>query len=485
MPKVLTSAAGAYRLTVKHSGNFTLRAVKEGYTPKTTKVTTTQGTREQNFILNLIETPAFESSAVRKSKMLITTNRDSAGNIKNQTFKNPLLNKTVRSPGGTPVTTGVDYRISAPAGYSGGISVAADGTVSFGAQALSEVNSGGPQTVTVEAVYKGKTVSYTFTVTDHFSPRRYHSSVVLGSDIYVIGGLTSVSPFFTQSNEVWRSSDKGLTWDQVADPAKRFTPARAYHGSVVLDGNIYMIAGFNSLANNNDDVWKSGDKGVSWIQAAAGTRFSARQGANAQVLNGEIYLMGGFNGTSNLNDVWKSTDGASWTQVTTTPPPSPSPRFPARSGFASVVLPGSGGGADELFYIGGTGTPQNVYKSPEGASWTQLNPGSVPGFTSIATAATTANNRNSHTAAVLGGNIYLIAGQNGTTAEKDVWRSTDRGVTWRRITANAAFGVRSNHSSAVLGDTMYVIGGYSGSNRKLNDVWKSTDGITWLNVHKD
>ena len=477
MPKVLTSAAGAYRLTVKHSGSFTLRAAKEGYTPKTTKVTTTQGTREQNFILNLIETPAFESSAARKSKMLITTNRDSAGNIKNQTFKNPLLNKTVRSPAGTSVTSGAVYRISAPAGYSGGISVAADGTVSFGAQALSEVNSGGPQTVTVEAAYKGKTASYTFTLTDHFSPRSNHTAAVLGSDIYVIGGTTSSSPL-TLTSEVWRSSDEGLTWDQVADPTKRFTPARANHGSVVLDGNIYMIAGFNSLSFTNDDVWKSIDRGVSWTQIATGTRFSARQLADAQVLNGEIYLMGGFNGISNLNDVWKSADGASWTQVTATPIPSPSPRFPARSSFASVMLPGSGAAAAELFYIGGAGTPQNVYKSSDGASWTSLSAGSMPGFTS------TANNRRDHTAVVLGGNIYLIAGRKGADFQRDVWKSTDRGVNWRRITSNAPFGNLSNHSSAVLGDTMYVIGGYSGS-RNLNDVWKSTDGITWRNVHKD
>ena len=418
--------------------------------------------------------------------MLITTNRNSDGSVKNQTFKNPLLSKTLRSPGGTPVTSGAVYRISAPAAYSGGISVAADGTVSFGQAALNKVNSGGPQTVTVEAVYKGKTASYTFTLTDHFSPREDHTSVVLGKDIYVIGGTTSLAPLRI-SSEVWRSSDKGITWDQVADSTKGFTPARYNHSSVVLDGNIYIIAGTTSRASfNSNDVLKSADRGVSWTRAAAPTttaaRFSARRLADAQVLNGEIYLMGGFNGTSYLNDVWKSTDGASWTQVTATPIPSPSPRFPARFSFASVMLPGSGGGGDEIFYIGGTGgtgTPQNVYKSTDGASWTQLS--TVPGFT------TTANNRNGHTAAVLGGNIYLIAGLNGSTAEKDVWRSTDRGVTWTSITSNAPFGTRYKHSSAVLGDTMYVIGGYSdpGTGTYLNDVWKSTDGINWVNVHKD
>ena len=417
--------------------------------------------------------------------MLITTNLNSDGSFKNQTFKNPLLNKTVRSPAGTPVTSGVDYRISAPAGYSGGISVAADGTVSFGAQALSEVNSGGPQTVTVEAAYNGKTASYTFTLTDHFSPRDNHSSVVLGKDIYVIGGTVSLLPF-TFSDEVWRSSDGGLTWDQVPNTEKRFKPARTLHSSVVLEGNIYIIAGLSTAGtgrtlNYNNDVWKSADGGVSWIPvpaAAPGTRFSKRRAAKAQVLNGEIYLLGGRkHDDTNLNDVWKSADGASWTQVTATPIPSPSPRFAARNGFASVMLPGSGGGVDELFYIGGAGTPQNVYKSRDGASWTALSP--VPGFT------TTANNRINHQAAVLDGNIYVIAGREDSQVFKDVWKSTDRGAAWSSITSDAPFGSRYSHSAAVLGDAMYVIGGTRNSSIRLNDVWKSTDGVNWVNVHKD
>ena len=41
--------------------------------------------------------------------------------------------------------------------------------------------TGPPQTVTVQAAYQGKTASYTFTVTDHFSPREGYSSVVLAT----------------------------------------------------------------------------------------------------------------------------------------------------------------------------------------------------------------------------------------------------------------------------------------------------------------
>ena len=282
------------------------------------------------------------------------------------------------------------------------------------------------------------------------------------------------------SDEVWRSSDGGLTWDQqAADAAKRFSPARNLHSSVVLGEDIYVIAGVNSSGNLND-VWKSADRGVSWNRMTGNAAFSARYFAAAGVLDDAIYLMGGFRGTgAYLNDVRRSTDGVTWTDVTNTTNTSP-PRFPGRLAPASVVLPGSGaGGTDELYYIGGLtntpGTPQNVYKSSDGTTWTQLTP--VPGF---------ANNRYNHTAVVLGGDIYMIAGQESTTIKSDVWKSQDNGQTWRRITASAEFGNRIRHSTAVQGGAIYLIGGSIGTvNQLRNDVWRSTDGQTWVNVHKN
>ena len=149
--------------------------------------------------------------------MLVSTNRNADGTYKPQTYTNTLLHK------GTLVATGAAYSITEkPAGLTGQITVnPATGEVTFGEAALDKVNADGPQTVTVQAAYKGGTASYTFTVTDHFSPRSCHSSVVLGNDIYVIAGTTqgrdaSTTPVAPEinSNEVWRSTD-GVTWVNV------------------------------------------------------------------------------------------------------------------------------------------------------------------------------------------------------------------------------------------------------------------------------
>ena len=126
----------------------------------------------------------FKDAAVRRSKMLVSTNRNADGTYKPQTFTNTLLNN------GTRVTAGASYSITGkPAGLTGQITVnSATGEVTFGKPALDKVSADGPQTVTIQAAYQGGTASYAFTITDHFSPRDNHTSVVLDGALYVIAG---------------------------------------------------------------------------------------------------------------------------------------------------------------------------------------------------------------------------------------------------------------------------------------------------------
>lgn len=107
--------------------------------------------------------------------------------------------------GGKPVKSGVSYKITAPADATAkGIAIDANGKLAF---------KGTPVTAKVETAYQGGTASYTFTVTDHFSKRAGHSSVVVGSELYVIGG--GVLNPAAYNNEVWKSLDGGVRWKNV------------------------------------------------------------------------------------------------------------------------------------------------------------------------------------------------------------------------------------------------------------------------------
>ena len=99
----------------------------------------------------------FNDAAVRKSKMLFSTNGSTA-----QTFT--ITPRLVT----TPLTSGVTYAVTEPAGCTGPITLdSAAGTVSFGREVYDKVTrSRTPERVTVQATHQGKTASYTFTVTD-------------------------------------------------------------------------------------------------------------------------------------------------------------------------------------------------------------------------------------------------------------------------------------------------------------------------------
>ena len=249
------------------------------------------------------------------------------------------------------------------------------------------------------------------TAPNTYSPwdERYDHTSVVDNDgnIYVIGGQDG-SYFNDYKNDVWRSSDQGVTWTQVAYYEHKFSE-RSGHASVVdNDGNIYVIGGkrYNSYKN---DVWRSSGQGVGWWQAATGNRFSERSGHASVVDNdGNLYVIGGYDGSLSKNDVWRSSDqGVTWTQVAT------GNRFSERSGYASVV-----DNDGNIYVIGGGVGP--VYgevwrSSDQGVTWTQV----ATGFRF--------SERYNHTSVVDNdGNIYVIAGGTGWSND-EVWRSSDQG----------------------------------------------------------
>ena len=272
--------------------------------------------------------------------MLVSTNRNADGTYKPQTYTNTLLNN------GTPVTAGAAYSITdKPAGLTGQITVnEATGEVTFGEAALDKVNADGPQTVTVQAAYQGGTASYAFTVTDHFSPRDLHASVVLDGALYVIAGGAGIFGD-TALDDVWRSTDRGVSWSRVT-PAGASVPFPMDYrfASAVLGSTMYVLGGIRSTPFTRlDEVWKSADRGASWTQATNATdpKFPARS-QNAAVVLGNagaarLYVIGGYGSSSNdLDDVWESGDGASWIQVNASA--AARDKFPARNSHSAVAV---------------------------------------------------------------------------------------------------------------------------------------------------
>ncbi|HUO58280.1 MAG TPA: protease pro-enzyme activation domain-containing protein [bacterium] len=191
--------------------------------------------------------------------------------------------------------------------------------------------------------------------------RNHEGIVVFNGKIYVIGGYSSGGSVLS---DVWNSSD-GVTWNQVT--SSPVFGHRTDFGLVVYNNKMWLIGGASTLTPNDakNDVWYTTD-GVNWCQATASAAFTPRTGLGAVVLNNQIYVLGGqaaytyppaCNSNGAFGDVWTSTDGVNWTQVT------PSAAFPAGAGYNSVVC------GNAMWVLSGNG----VWVSTNGSNWIQTN----------------------------------------------------------------------------------------------------------------
>jgi len=161
-----------------------------------------------------------------------------------------------------------------------------------------------------------------------WSSRYEHTSVAMpDGSIILMGGRTGTACV----NDVWRSTDNGVTWTQQTSSAE--WSKRYEHTSVAMpDGSIILMGG-SDRSNRLNDVWCSIDSGVTWKQQTTSAGWSGREGHTSVAMpDGSIILMGGQTGTACINDVWRSTDnGVTWTEQNLDPV-----QFPVLGDFQSA-----------------------------------------------------------------------------------------------------------------------------------------------------
>lgn len=247
--------------------------------------------------------------------------------------------------------------------------------------------------------------------------------------------------------------------------------ARDSQVEFVLNDQLWIGGGwFQSFEAPPRDVWSSAD-GKTWKLAAPQVPWMHSDLAMSLSFQNKAWVMGGwFNGRlpghSASNEVWSSSDGSEWTQVT--PAAGWSPRLAAglveHRGRLWML-----GGTENYYFGDATSKKNDVWSSADGKTWTQ------------ATAKAAWSLRAYHQAVALNEKIYVLGGGNYVPtyeARNDVWSSSD-GVNWTCETENAAWAPRLWFSATVYRGRMWVIGGWSKEKDNFGDVWHSADGREW------
>ena len=248
-----------------------------------------------------------------------------------------------------------------------------------------------------------------------FSERAFFGEVVHNGRIYVLGGWADN---WRRHPEIWSSAD-GLTW-QLEGTNPGFGPD-GIGGLVALshNGSIYVIGGDEGDSGGfQNDVWSSAD-GKEWRLVTDNAGFAERAFFSGVGHNGTMFVFGGDYYVAEedsyifYNDVWASTDGASWVELS-------SPFGQGNCCQAAVSY------NDKIVVMGGyyenTGRYSSaVWSSADGINWELVSNGTMLG-------------RHTHSAAVYNGKIFVMGNRyyaDGSPTQREVVQSSaDGGKTW-------------------------------------------------------
>lgn len=290
-------------------------------------------------------------------------------------------------------------------------------------------------------------------------------------DMWQLGGQYGTTA--TYVNSVACSTD-GINWnDTGCGTTGAAWSGRSMFGAVVFNNKMWVLGGMSSGGSPVANVYCSND-GTTWSDSTCGTAsapWGAEYGLSAVVFNNKIYVIGGNNGSSTLNDVWSSSDGTNWTEVTAgSCSTACANSFPARSNAQVFVF------GNKLYIMGGfSGATyyDDVWSSTDGSTWTQV------------TANGTSSNapwsgRGNVAGVVYNGDMWIMGGWNGTSYLNDVWCSAD-GANWYDTTTGgqcggtsaASWSGRNAPASVVYQNRIWVMGGKTGTSNWASDVWSS------------
>ena len=244
----------------------------------------------------------------------------------------------------------------------------------------------------------------------------------------------------------WSSSD-GVKWTTVKNNAAQ--AVRPGASQIFFNGKFWLMGGMNSWAEFTNEIWSSAD-GVNWTMVAEHAAWSARRNALVVEFDNKLWLFGGAESsgkkdvtpTRSFHDVWQSSDGVDWKQI--------SSNMPASDEQILVFQ-------NQMWLLGHDG----VWTTTNGAKWRKAATGKP--FT----------DRRAYGALVFDGRMWMFGGIGEIKTTNEVWSSRD-GITWEQA-ERAPWFPRGGEYSTVFNGRLWIYGGKTGTTyEQADDVWFMT-----------
>lgn len=283
-----------------------------------------------------------------------------------------------------------------------------------------------------------------------------------GYTIYNVFGQSAV-----ENSELWKSNDKGLTWEFVSDMVTQTGSARYGAGALIANNNIYITGGREKFVTNggeNSDVWQSSDGGYTWEQIDNIPTNYTVQAPGLIYYQPSTIVRISTASQNTLKQLRSDDNGYTWYEITCNAGTTASPSI---NTFGYTTL------SDNTIIIAG-GKDEN---GPTNSIWKSIDGGN--NWNKIVENAEFANTYRNTLIECKNGDLLQFG---GTNADTTVWRSTDKGLTWSNTnefdfsTILSGESVIQNNAHCVLSDgTIVITSGTLSSSTRTNKVLKSID----------
>lgn len=244
----------------------------------------------------------------------------------------------------------------------------------------------------------------------------------------------------------WSSSD-GIKWTTIKNnAAQAFRPGAS---QIFFNGKFWLMGGMNTWAEFTNEIWSSTD-GVDWTMLAEHAQWPARRNALLVEFDNKLWLFGGAESsgkkdvtpTRSFSDVWQSSDGVEWQQI--------SSNMPASDDQALVFQ-------NQMWLLGKGG----VWTTNDGKMWRQTATGRP------------FSDRGGFGAAAFDGQMWIYGGIGSEKTTNEVWSSRD-GITWNQV-ERAPWFPRGAKYTTVFNEKLWIYGGKTGTTYdQADDVWFMT-----------
>jgi N-acetylneuraminic acid mutarotase len=286
---------------------------------------------------------------------------------------------------------------------------------------------------------------------DAIPARAYHGSIVFKGNLYVVMGYDGLDVY--QNGMYWTRD--GQRWQRVpvlTDTDGNTILARGFFGLCDYNARVYLFGGYDSEGDRRNDVYVS--KNMHRWEKLPDAPWSVRYGFGALSFNGRIWMLGGQDDSGMLNEVWWTTDGVSWTQEVNAP-------WAIRRNPGTVVY------GNRMFVIGGLGaggTVNDVWYTEDGRNWTRME--SSANF----------SGRHVFGISVLNNTRIVISGGYMDTGSysNEIWHSAN-GNQWQ-LANTMPMGNLRGHSMDYFNERLVIVGGMHDDAAK-NEVWEANNEL--------